>query len=257
MNNKFKNSSTVSMSEIKKLQDEKAKIYIKLVGESKNEETYQQKLNDFIIDYCSQTFNIKLLKGDLWYGSDYNINKEIEIRNNMINAVTITKSYFKSYKTKEKKDIKSDTNISQDEQKKFIKVLDDTFKNVNLKMDIVKEQFGNDLIILINEYKKHKYEAVSDSKVIEKMKAIAHQSKKDINEYCYKIICNNTNLLKLDSLRQLTNTYSSIVARTLDENITYINNAIATSNYAELANIFISEFNKNVKLEKKRILENS
>lgn len=254
MNSKFKNLST---SEIKKTQEEAVKTYKKLYGETKNVAIYEQKLNDFIIDYCTKTFNIKMLKGDLWYGSDYNINKEIEIRNNMINAVTITKSYFKSYKTKEKKDIKSDTNISQDEQKKFIKVLDDTFKNVNLKMDIVKEQFGDDLIILINEYKKHKYEAVSDSMVIEKMKSIAHQSKKDINEYCYKIICNNTNLLKLDSLRQLTNTYSSIVARTLDENITYINNAIATSNYAELANIFISEFNKNVKLEKKRILENS
>ena len=89
------------------------------------------------------------------------------------------------------------------------------------------------------------------------MQTKANQTKQEINNYCYKIICNNIDILKLDNLRQLTNTYSSIVARTLTENLEAINNAIANSNDDELAYIFISAFNQNVKLEKKRVLEST
>lgn len=254
MSKKLKN---FSLAEIKKERDEKAKIYNKLKGNSKNEETYKQKLTDFIIDYCSNVFNIKDVQHDLWCGSDYNIKRAIEFRNTMIIAIANTKSYFKSYKIREKKDINLDTEITQSTKKSFNKILDDAFKNVNQKMDIVKEKFSDELIDLRNNYKKHKYENVEEKKIIDEMQTKANQTKQEINNYCYKIICNNIDILKLDNLRQLTNTYSSIVARTLTENLEAINNAIANSNDDELAYIFISAFNQNVKLEKKRVLEST
>ncbi|MBR1539656.1 MAG: hypothetical protein IJ629_00445 [Clostridia bacterium] len=248
--------SELNESEIEDfLNKEKVTVYEKM-GDVKDVEEYRKNLDIFLLKYCLNAFKVKYTENELWYMSDYNVKKEFELKIQILNKCNSTRIHFKRLKKEEKEKIKEDEELTIDMQNDFNKVLNNSFKNINKRIHIIEEQYNEDITKTQNLAKNSKNEKVSESDVekLFEFNTKKSQTIQEINNYCNSIFSNSTYVLKTDNVKQLSKRYSSVIVRTLTENISEINSSIESDDTNKLASIFITAFNKNVRLEKEKAL---
>lgn len=249
----------LSESEIEDfLNKEKVTVYEKM-GNVKDVEEYRKNLDIFLLNHCLNAFKVKYTEHELWYMSDYNIKKEFELKIQILKKCNSTRNYFKQLKKEEKEKIKEDEELTTDMLNVFNKVLNNSFKNINKRIHIIEEQYNEDITKMQNLIKNANYEKISepDAEKLFEFNTKKSHTIQEINNYCNSIFSNNTYVLKTDNVKQLSKRYSSVIVRTLTENILEINSSIESADTDKLASIFIKAFNKYVRLEKEKALENS
>jgi hypothetical protein len=246
----------MTKEELLEMSIEMPSIYINLTSDEKNENTYRNKLDDVIIDVCTNHYKIKRIESVIWFCDDYNIQNEFKYKRYIIDISNILKDRFKYYKKKEKNYIEEDKTLSLSTKNKLKKIVDNAFKNTNEKIDILVKGFQNDIDALKLYYKDHECCIIEDKADIEILKSQAIQMKQDIEDYCKQIVCNKKDTLKSKNLKPLTSAHTEIVAKTILENSCEINVAIQNSDLKKIGQIFIKSFNEKIELEKIKGLQN-
>lgn len=210
---------------------------------------YKKRLDKILSATCASTCLISGIKGYIFFGEDYNMIQERDFKEMILNKLEALKKRFVLYQKQEKEDINEDSTLNTIGKKSLLKALDNSIKNILMKIKILSNEYITDVEKLEKELSEGNFKSIVGTEVdIRKSEVV--QMKNNINNHCKQILCNNKDLLKIKPLKTLKYTYGPAVEKTILENIAAINDMIKNGNISKISEMFITALNHNIEEQK-------